>query len=213
MFWLAKQETSTGVHIVENDFVVPTILLFSITEASAVIGHNKFCAKMSVRVDNNAYELIITPNKRKRANDDKIRSNSTVNCCSSNKENHFVFNNFMEVKSIAEIFAQRKEISGLETENPYEVTRKPPKKKSKHELDNGCFENPALNLNVPEKILNPFEVKREPVVPVNNHCFVNSGLNLRSVDREVRNPFEVTRDHPPTPKEVHGKLFTEAQLI
>lgn len=173
--------------------------------------------KMSIRVDNNAYELIITPNKRKRANDEKNHSHSNVSLaldCGSNKENHFVYNNFMEVKSIAEILAQRKEPIAVDVENPYEVLRKPPKKKQKHELDDGCFENPALNLNGPEKVLNPFEVRREPVaLPNSNHCFVNSGLNIRGVDREIRNPFEVTRDHPPpppTPKEVHGKLITNS---
>lgn len=41
--------------------------------------------------------------------------------------------------------------------NPFGVARKPPKKK-KRKIDKICFENPALNLEGPERPLNPFEV-------------------------------------------------------
>lgn len=201
-----------------------------------------------VQVDNNAFELVTktTPNKRKRDNTGGVVL--PANLChggivgNNNKENHLIHHNFMEVKSIAEIFAQKKETPLAD--NAYEVSRKPPKKKSKHDIwqatnseylyfdrwsevgcfvteltdwflfffieepvEDGCFDNAALNLNVPEKIVNPFEVKRD-VVPVNDdHCFVNSGLNLRGAEREVRNPYEIVRD-PMTVvpnKEVQGE--------
>lgn len=59
----------------------------------------------------------------------------------------------MEVKSIAEIANEKSD-----AENPYEVIRKPPKKKKKADIEEVCFENPALNLDGPEKRFNPFEV-------------------------------------------------------
>lgn len=171
---------------------------------------------MSVKVDNNAYELVVTPNKRKRdypAGGQLLRGSGKPTAFSdygNNKENHFVYNNFMEVKSISEIFAQKQDAVSattavaMMTDNPYEVSRKPPKKKTRRDIDDGCFENPALNLNGPEKVLNPFEVRREPPpVKQDTHCFVNSGLNLRGAEREVRNPFEIARDSAPA-KELQG---------
>lgn len=154
---------------------------------------------MSLQVDNNAFELVTntTPNKRKREypNDGLCVLSSGFGV---NKENHFVYNNFMEVKSIADIFAQKKDAPHIQppaTGNPFEVSRKPPKKKTKRDEEIGCFENAALNLNGPEKVVNPFEVKREAVVPARNeHCFVNSGLNLRGAEREIPNPFEIARE-------------------
>lgn len=175
---------------------------------------------MSVKVDNNAYELVITPNKRKRdypPGVDKylhVANKPSAFCdYGNNKENHFVYNNFMEVKSISEIFAQKKDVPNanvvavaIMADNPYEVSRKPPKKKTRRDVDDGCFVNPALNLNGPEKVLNPFEVRREPPVKLDNHCFVNSGLNLRGAEREVRNPFEISRDTA-LAKEIQGTNF------
>lgn len=167
---------------------------------------------MSVKVDNNAYELVITPNKRKR--DYPGGGQFLHDYGNSNKENHFVYNNFMEVKSISEIFAKKQDVVSaptavaMMTDNPYEVSRKPPKKKTRRDIDtdDGCFVNPALNLNGPEKVLNPFEVRREPPVKQDTHCFVNSGLNLRGAEREVRNPFEIERDSVPA-KEMQGTQF------
>lgn len=163
---------------------------------------------MSVQVDNNAFELVnnTTPNKRKREypHDGKcVMTPKFVN----NKENYLVYNNFMEVKSIAEIFAQKKDAPQIAAiENVFEVSRKPPKKKTKREAEDGCFENAALNLNGPEKIINPYEVKRDVVQPKNEHCFVNSGLNLRGAEREVRNPYEIAREPDSTPaKEMKGE--------
>lgn len=166
---------------------------------------------MSAKVDNNAYELVITPNKRKRANDENkqptLKTSSFSANYDQNKENHFVYNNFMEVKSIADILAEKKNQSNnLIVDNSYEVSRKPPKKRSKCVVEDGCFANPALNLNVPEKLFNPFEVKREQIESRNNHCFVNSGLNVLGAEREVRNPFEISREEAP-PKEIKGKSF------
>lgn len=156
---------------------------------------------MSIRHDNNTFELKITPNKRKR---DSAKSHH-------DKENNFVFNNFMEVKSIADLVKQKKtpSMSATSTEqsNPFELVRKPPKKRSKHDIDDNCFVNPALNINGPEKAFNPFEVKRMPNIEQDNHCFTNPGLNIRGAERDVVNPFEVVRDvlPPQTIADVQGK--------
>lgn len=155
---------------------------------------------MSIKVDNNVFELKITPNKRKR---EHIETKSSI----ENKENNFFRNNFMEVKSIADLVKQRNVNANVDdgSVNNFEIVRKPPKKKTKHESDGEehCFVNPALNLNVPEKIINPFEVKRAPIVEEENHCFSNPALNIRIAERERVNPFEIARDHPP--KEIQGK--------
>lgn len=137
-------------------------------------------------------ELKVTPNKRKR-DDIRERKSKQFNNYGSNKENHFIYNNFMEEKSIAELVEKKKHQSA---ENPFELIRKPPKKKNrKNYSDEGCFVNPALNLNGPEKILNPFEVLRSAPLPeVVHHCFENTGLNIKVEDRQV-NPFEVAREN------------------
>lgn len=157
-------------------------------------------------MDNNAFELVnqTTPNKRKR--EYPIDGKCVQPTYAISKENHFVYNNFMEVKSIAEIFSQKKDAPAIPAaENPYEVSRKPPKKKTKRDAEDGCFENAALNLNGPEKMFNPFEVRRDVISVDTKHCFVNSGLNLRGAEREVRNPYEIARDAPVTPaKEKQG---------
>lgn len=152
---------------------------------------------MSIRIDNNTFELKITPNKRKRElSKDKHH----------NKENNFIYNNFMEVKSISDLVQPK--CNNSINENPYELVRKPPKKKTKHDLDfdENCFVNPALNINGPEKQINPFEVKRAPIAEEENHCFSNAGLNIRGADREI-NPFEIVREEPPPKKEIHGKFL------
>lgn len=158
---------------------------------------------MSIRVDNNTFELKITPNKRKR---DSAKGKHKS---SHNKENNFVFNNFMEVKSIADLVKQKTMASTASNDinNPYEIARKPPKKKTRHDIDDNCFVNPALNINGPEKVFNPFEVKRIPNMEQENHCFTNPGLNIRGGERDVINPFEVVRDDlPPIVADVQGKF-------
>ncbi|XP_055676868.1 uncharacterized protein LOC129786085 [Lutzomyia longipalpis] len=93
----------------------------------------------------------------------------------------------METKSIADILSARV------VENPYEVVRKPPKKKKKNEPL--TFDNEALNLNTPEKQFNPFEVQR-PECKVDNDCnsYVNLGLNLKAPEStNAKNPFEIIR--------------------
>lgn len=152
---------------------------------------------MSEQLSNTAcVDLRITPSKRKR---DDLRIQKSHQFNGSNKENNFIYNNFMEVKSIAEIIEAKKHecTNLLHSENPFEVVRKPPKKKTrKNYSDEGCFVNPALNLNGPEKILNPFEIKRvAPLPEAVHHCFENTGLNILVEDRQV-NPFEVARQSP-----------------
>ncbi|XP_037725146.1 trichohyalin [Drosophila subpulchrella] len=90
----------------------------------------------------------------------------------------------LEVKSIADL-AQKQ----LPT-NPFEVLRQPPKKKKREQL--ACFENPGLNLELPEKQFNPYEVVRLAATPAKG--FVNPGLNLRGSDAPASlNPFEIHR--------------------
>lgn len=135
------------------------------------------------------YDMNLTPNKRRRE--------GTAPNYDSNKENKYFCNSYMEVKSLSDMIV----------ENPYEIIRgKPPKKKKKHDIEESCFVNPALNINGPENIINPFEIKR--TVPVaataspNQHCFVNTGLNIRAPEREndSRNPFEIVRTNINTGK-------------
>lgn len=159
---------------------------------------------MSIRIDNNTFELKITPNKRKR---DSAKDKQQAH---HNKENNFVFNNFMEVKSIADLVKQKASTMATTSDhkNPYELVRKPPKKKTKHDIDGNCFVNQALNINGPEIMFNPFEVKRMPNIEQENHCFTNPGLNIRGAERDVVNPFEVVRDvlpPPPIVTDVQGK--------
>lgn len=150
---------------------------------------------MSIQVTNTTFELRITPNKRKRDDSKDRRSNN-----GSNKENNFVYNNFMEVKSIADLIenknCQNSNSNGVNVCNPFEIVRKPPKKKNRKDLsEDGCFVNPALNLNGPENVVNPFEVKRAaPLLEAVHHCFENTGLNIRGEDRQVINPFEIVRE-------------------
>lgn len=157
---------------------------------------------MSIQLTNSTFELKITPNKRKR---ETLKDNQYYH--GANKENNFIYNNFMEVKSISDLIRTKNNCS-VESEcgaavsncsNPFEVVRKPPKKKNRKDLsDDGCFVNPALNLNVPEKVLNPFEVKRATIClpETTQHCFENTGLNIRGEERQVANPFEIARNNP-----------------
>uniref|UniRef100_A0A1I8MX83 Uncharacterized protein n=1 Tax=Musca domestica TaxID=7370 RepID=A0A1I8MX83_MUSDO len=113
-----------------------------------------------------------------------------------NKENAAAFAAGLEIKSIADI-AKNKDDAAEEQQvpaNPYEVLRKPPKKK-KRPAEAACFENPALNINVPEKQFNPYEVVRESIPLGNSNCFVNPALNLKTQDVPAsKNPFEIQRE-------------------
>lgn len=94
-------------------------------------------------------------------------------------------NGCLEEKSIADLIAEQK--------NPFEVVRKPPKKRKK--VEESCFVNEALNLSQPEKQFNPFEVPRAAPADFEqeNHAFVNPALNLKAPDHQVLNPFEIVR--------------------
>uniref|UniRef100_A0A1B0FJ29 Uncharacterized protein n=1 Tax=Glossina morsitans morsitans TaxID=37546 RepID=A0A1B0FJ29_GLOMM len=83
----------------------------------------------------------------------------------------------------------------ISNDNPYEVVRRPPKKKKRKTEEEVCFANPALNLELPEKQFNPYEVVRikKPNENVKN-CFINNALNLKVQDNSVLiNPFEIQR--------------------
>lgn len=166
---------------------------------------------MSIQQMNTTFELRITPNKRKRENL-KERTPQQLNN-GSNKENLFVYNNFLEVKSIAELVeSNNSKLNGVNVCNPYEIVRKPPKKKNRKDVvEDRCFVNPALNLNGPEHVLNPFEVRRAAPRPeVIHHCFENTGLNIRAEERHAINPFEIVREATTTAAAVentHGELL------
>lgn len=137
-----------------------------------------------------------TPNKRRRRElkcDDLPAGggyDNTNRLYVGNKENNYMG---MEVKSIAQMIADKT------IDNPFEVIRKPPKKKKKTDIADSCFVNPALNLNGPEVVLNPFEIKRiqptKAAAGADDLCFVNSGLNIRGPDNrfEQSNAFEISR--------------------
>ncbi|XP_052890160.1 uncharacterized protein LOC128298447 [Anopheles moucheti] len=131
----------------------------------------------------------------------------------SNKENYNLFSDScMEVKSIADLAGgASKRPKGLACDaNPFEVVRKPPKKKKKQmhsgaggsvSLEESCFENPGLNLAAADKQpVNPFEVprdgdecKRQEAEEL-SRCFVNNALNIRGAESTERfNPFEIVR--------------------
>lgn len=104
-------------------------------------------------------------------------------------------NGCLEEKSIAQLIMDQKN----QNNNPFEVVRKPPKKRKK--VEESCFVNEALNLSQPEKPHNPFEVSRA-AVPVatferESHSFVNLALNLKAPEHKVINPFEIMRDPDP----------------
>ncbi|KAH8305327.1 hypothetical protein KR044_005061 [Drosophila immigrans] len=93
--------------------------------------------------------------------------------------NPFVDQPGLEFKSISDL-----------GNNPFEVLRQPTKKKKR---EHACFENPALNLELPERQFNPYEVVRCLATPPAK-CFVNQALNLRGSDAPASlNPFEIHR--------------------
>ncbi|EDV95329.1 uncharacterized protein LOC6569324 [Drosophila grimshawi] len=101
----------------------------------------------------------------------------------------------LEIKSIAELATVQQQKQQLPTPppaqplNPFEVVRHASKKKKR---EHACFENPGLNLELPERQFNPYEVVRCVVTPTK--CFVNEALNLRGSDAPASlNPFEIHR--------------------
>ncbi|KAI8035474.1 hypothetical protein M5D96_011697 [Drosophila gunungcola] len=111
------------------------------------------------------------------------------------KENSNPFPGF-EVKSIADLAQKKQQPKPQQQQqqplstNPFEVLRDQPSKKKKRE--HACFENPGLNLELPEKQFNPYEVIRLAATPAKG--FVNPGLNLRGGDAPASlNPFEIHR--------------------
>ncbi|XP_068159248.1 uncharacterized protein pon [Drosophila tropicalis] len=91
----------------------------------------------------------------------------------------------LEFKSIADLAQQQP----THSTNPFEVVRQPSKKKKR---EHACFENPGLNLELPEKQFNPYEVVRCAAKPAKG--FVNPALNLRGNDTPASlNPFEIHR--------------------
>lgn len=138
--------------------------------------------------------LLTTPNKRKRETANKNNASFVVN-----KENNFLYNGFMETKSINDLINPSTTIpaSKISDNNQFEILRKPPKKKKKHNsTDACCFINEALNLNGPENPLNPFEIRRtsNSVGIPNPNGFFNPALNLaREPGNYKSNPFEIAR--------------------
>ncbi|XP_053671210.1 uncharacterized protein LOC128721475 [Anopheles nili] len=137
----------------------------------------------------------------------------------SNKENYNMFSDScMEIKSIADLAGSmpcKRPMAAVNEANPFEVIRKPPKKKKKQlhsstvTLEDSCFENPGLNLAAAEKqpVNNPFEVPRDgdeckrKEAEEQSRCFVNNALNIRGADGIERfNPFEIVRPKEPAPE-------------
>jgi hypothetical protein len=158
---------------------------------------------------NESFDGMDTPSKkRKRDNFSRFVSSTPIKL--ANKEN-FQFSDSlcMEVKSIAELVAERN-VSKLPKVNEFEVIRKPPKKKKKNSEDS-CFVNPGLDLKVDERVVNPFEVVRSD----NTEAILlakgvsNAALNVADSEQIVApskvstNPFEVFREVE-LPKDVKG---------
>ncbi|XP_040175229.1 uncharacterized protein LOC120908373 [Anopheles arabiensis] len=141
----------------------------------------------------------------------------------ANKENYNLFSDScMEVKSIADLAGatKRPKANTPDTCNPFEVIRKPPKKKKKQmhpaataPLEESCFENPGLNLAAADKQpVNPFEVPRDgdeskrKEAEELSRCFVNSALNIRGTEKgtERYNPFEIVRPKEAAPEAPPG---------
>lgn len=149
---------------------------------------------------NESFDETETPNKkRKRDNLSRFVSSTPIKL--ANKEN-FLFSDSlcMEVKSIAELVAERN-ASKSQPKNEFEVIRKPPKKKKKIVSEESCFINPGLDLKVDEKVINPFEVVRSD----NTEAIMlaqgvsNPALDVAisaepSVSKASTNPFEVVRE-------------------
>lgn len=163
---------------------------------------------MATAVDNNAFELDITPSKKRKRNSDVQQfdagfTNHALNLHASTPKNPIQKrNNFRSNKENfgfnPDVCMETKSIADMVSGNPYEVSRKPPKKKiKKHEIEESCFVNTAMNLNGPEKQpVNPYEVRRTEEIKKPNLCFINPGLNLKIAENRESNynPFEVVRE-------------------
>lgn len=162
---------------------------------------------------NGSFEMMDTPGKkRKRENFQKFVSSTPIKM--SNKENFLFSDSCMEVKSIADLVAERKALQTVPvTVNDFEVIRKPPKKKKKPvTVEECCFVNPGLDLKVDEKVINPFEVVRDddteakllakgvsnPALDINNEQPIQKNAEIST------NPFEVKREVVEVPKPVCG---------
>lgn len=158
---------------------------------------------------NESFEGMETPGKkRKRDNFSRFVSSTPIKL--ANKEN-FQFSDSlcMEVKSIADIVAERN-ASKIQKNNEYEVIRKPPKKKKKNSEDS-CFVNSGLDLKVDERVINPFEVVR---VDNTEAIMLAKGVSNPALDdleadpvaapvKVSTNPFEVIRETE-VPEDVKG---------
>lgn len=151
---------------------------------------------------NESFDRMDTPGKkRKRETFSKFTSSTPIKL--SNKENCLFSDTLcMEVKSIADLVAERQK-KALPV-NEYEVIRKPPKKKKKISTDEHCFVNPGLDLKVDsEKVINPFEVIRDDDTEAK---LLAQGISNPALDvnydttgsqvppQKITNPFEVVRD-------------------
>lgn len=143
--------------------------------------------------NNNSYTDEFTPNKkRKRTNDGHNFTRICSTPKNSGQDNPALDLGIISPKyyhnkeNLCDAFMEVKSISDLVGGNPFEVIRKPPKKKKKHDIEDCCFVNPALNLNGPEKEpLNPFEVKRYSTE--NNltaNCEGNVGIENPGLDAQ-----------------------------
>jgi hypothetical protein len=151
---------------------------------------------------NESFDPMDTPGKkRKRDTFSKFTSSTPIKL--SNKENCLFSDTLcMEVKSIADLVAERQK-KALPV-NDYEVIRKPPKKKKKFSTDEHCFANPGLDLKVDsEKVINPFEVIRDDDTEAkllaqgiaNPALDVNYDTSAPQEPPQINtNPFEVVRD-------------------
>ncbi|XP_070505841.1 uncharacterized protein pon [Chironomus tepperi] len=163
---------------------------------------------------NASFDAMDTPGKkRKRENFQKFVSSTPIkmNNNNNNKENFHFSESCMEVKSIAEIVAERK--GSQQPANEYEVIRKPPKKKKKAAVvEECCFVNPGLDLKVDEKVINPFEVVRDDdteakilAMGVSNPALDIKNEPQPKPNAEIStNPFEVKRDEVEVQKNVSG---------
>lgn len=121
-------------------------------------------------------------------------------------------NSCLEEKSIADLITEQKTFKDM-VQNPFEVVRKPPKKRKK--VEESCFVNEALNLSQPEKQFNPYEVPRTAAADFEkeNHSFVNPALNLKAPDHTVLNPFEIVRPNSAMPQEITKDESQPRQIV
>lgn len=166
---------------------------------------------------NESFDGADTPMGKKRKRDNLSRFVSSTPIKLANKEN-FQFSDSlcMEVKSIAELVAERNNLR-VPKPSDFEVIRKPPKKKKKS--SDCCFVNSALDLKMDEKVINPFEVVRsdntEAILLAQG--FSNAALDV-AVESEPAtvniptNPFEVVRETE-LPKDVKGIDNSALELV